>query len=54
MRLGLARLGMQDTATAISELALATQLAGDEPHVRYVTASSLASLASTAPRRLAS
>jgi tetratricopeptide (TPR) repeat protein len=36
MRLGLLALGKKDTATAISELALAAQLAAGEPHVRYV------------------
>lgn len=35
MRLGLLALGKADTATALSELALATQIAGDEPFVRY-------------------
>jgi tetratricopeptide (TPR) repeat protein len=36
MRLGLLSLGTQDTTTAMSELALASQLAPDEPHIRYV------------------
>ena len=36
MRLGLLALGKRDTATAVSELALAAQLAADEPHIRYV------------------
>jgi len=36
MRLGLLSLGLKDTTTAMSELALAAQLAPDEPHVRYV------------------
>ena len=36
MRLGLLALGVRDTATALSELALAAQLAPDEPHVRYL------------------
>jgi Tfp pilus assembly protein PilF len=36
MRLGLLALGLKDTTTAISELALAAQLAPDEPHLRYV------------------
>jgi tetratricopeptide (TPR) repeat protein len=36
MRLGLLALGKGDTATAVSELALAAQIAGEEPHIRYV------------------
>jgi hypothetical protein len=36
MRLGLLALGQHDTTTAVSELALAAQLAADEPHIRYV------------------
>ena len=36
MRLGLLALGVRDTATALSELALAAQIAPDEPHVRYL------------------
>jgi tetratricopeptide (TPR) repeat protein len=36
MRLGLLALGLRDTATALNELALATQIAPNEPHVRYV------------------
>ena len=36
MRLGLLAFGMRDTATALSELALAAQIAPDEPHVRYL------------------
>jgi tetratricopeptide (TPR) repeat protein len=36
MRLGLLALGKHDTTTAVSELALAAQLATDEPHIRYV------------------
>jgi tetratricopeptide (TPR) repeat protein len=36
MRLGLLSLGTRDTTTAMSELALASQLAPDEPHIRYV------------------
>ena len=35
MRLGLLALGTGDTTTAVSELALASQLAADEPLVRY-------------------
>ena len=35
-RLGLLALGMNDTATALSELDLAVQIAGDEPFLRYV------------------
>ena len=36
MRLGLLALGKKDTATALSEMALAAQLAAGEPHIRYV------------------
>ncbi|MFL5606819.1 MAG: tetratricopeptide repeat protein [Gemmatimonadaceae bacterium] len=36
MRLGLLALGRRDTTTALSELALAAQLAPGEPHIRYV------------------
>jgi hypothetical protein len=36
LRLGLLALGLKDTATALSELALASDIAGEEPHVRYV------------------
>ena len=36
MRLGLLALGLKDTTSAMSELALAAQLAPDEPHIRYV------------------
>ncbi len=36
MRLGLLALGLKDTTTAMSELALATEVAPDEPHVRYM------------------
>lgn len=36
LRLGLLALGAKDTTTAMNELALAAQLAADEPHVRYV------------------
>ncbi len=36
MRLGLMALGAADTANALSELALASQLAPEEPHVRYI------------------
>jgi tetratricopeptide (TPR) repeat protein len=36
MRLGLLALGKRDTTTALSELALAAQLAAGEPHIRYV------------------
>jgi tetratricopeptide (TPR) repeat protein len=36
LRLGLLALSLQDTTTAASELALASQLAVDEPHVHYV------------------
>jgi tetratricopeptide (TPR) repeat protein len=36
LRLGMLALGAKDTTTAMSELALAAQLAADEPHVRYL------------------
>lgn len=36
MRLGLMALGAKDTTTAMSEMALASQLAPDEPHIRYM------------------
>ena len=36
MHLGLLALGQGDTATAMSEMALAAQIAPDEPHVHYV------------------
>ena len=36
MQLGLLALSTHDTTTAMSELALAAQLAADEPHVRYM------------------
>jgi tetratricopeptide (TPR) repeat protein len=36
MRLGLVALGLKDTTSAMSELALASQLAPDEPHIRFV------------------
>jgi tetratricopeptide (TPR) repeat protein len=36
MRLGLLALGKKDTATALSEMALAAQIAAGEPHIRYV------------------
>lgn len=35
LRLGLLALGLKDTTTAMSELALASQLAPEEPYVRY-------------------
>jgi tetratricopeptide (TPR) repeat protein len=35
LRLGLLALGKADTTTALSELALASQLATDEPYIRY-------------------
>ena len=35
MRLGLLALGKADTTTALSELSLASQLAGDEPFIHY-------------------
>lgn len=43
-RLGMLALGAKDTATAISELDLAVQIAGDEPFLRYVYGWALASL----------
>ena len=36
MRLGLVSLGLKDTTGAMSELALASQLAPNEPHIRFV------------------
>ena len=36
LRLGLLALGANDTTAALSELDLATQIAGDEPYVRHV------------------
>jgi Tfp pilus assembly protein PilF len=36
IRLGLLALGAHDTTTAMSELALAAQIAPNEPHVRYL------------------
>ena len=36
LRLGLLALGLKDTATALSELDLAVQIAGDEPFLRYI------------------
>ncbi len=36
MRLGLLALGLKDSATALSESALAAELAPAEPHIRYV------------------
>jgi tetratricopeptide (TPR) repeat protein len=44
LRLGLLALGKKDTSTAVSELALASQLAVDEPHVHYVHGYVLAAL----------
>jgi tetratricopeptide (TPR) repeat protein len=44
LRLGLLALGKKDTSTAVSELALASQLAADEPHVHYVHGYVLAAL----------
>lgn len=41
--LGLLALGLKDTATAVSELALAADLATDEPHVHYLHGSVLVS-----------
>jgi len=43
LRLGLLALGTKDTATALSELDLAVQIAGDEPFLRYVYGWALAS-----------
>jgi tetratricopeptide (TPR) repeat protein len=43
LRLGLLALTGKDTANAISELDLATQLAGSEPYVRYIYGFTLAS-----------
>lgn len=42
MRLGLLALGAKDTATAISELALASQIAPGEPQIRYMNGFALA------------
>jgi tetratricopeptide (TPR) repeat protein len=36
MRLGMLALGVRDTATAVSELALASDLAPNEAHIRYI------------------
>jgi tetratricopeptide (TPR) repeat protein len=36
LRMGLLALGRKDTTTAVSELALAAEIAAEEPHVRYV------------------
>ena len=36
LRLGMLALGTKDTATALSELDLAVQIAGDEPFLRYI------------------
>jgi tetratricopeptide (TPR) repeat protein len=44
LRLGLLALGKKDTSTAVSELALASQLAADEPHVHFVHGYVLAAL----------
>ena len=44
LRLGMLALGAKDTTTAVSELDLAVQIAGDEPYVRYVAGYSLAAL----------
>lgn len=44
LRLGLLALGAKDTATAVSELDLATQIAGNEPYVRYTCGYALAAL----------
>jgi len=44
LRLGMLALGAKDTATAVSELDLAVQIAGDEPFLRYVYGWALASL----------
>jgi tetratricopeptide (TPR) repeat protein len=43
-RLGMLALGAHDTATAMSELDLAVQIAGDEPFLRYVYGWALASI----------
>jgi tetratricopeptide (TPR) repeat protein len=42
-RLGMLALGMHDTTTALNELDLAVQIAGDEPFLRYVYGWALAS-----------
>jgi Tfp pilus assembly protein PilF len=44
LRLGLLALGAKDTATAVSELDLAAQIAGNEPYVRYIYGYSLAAI----------
>lgn len=44
MRLGLLAMGARDTTAAVNELALATQLAGDDPHVHYVNGYVLATI----------
>jgi tetratricopeptide (TPR) repeat protein len=44
LRLGMLALGAKDTTTAVSELDLAVQIAGDEPYVRYVAGYTLAAL----------
>ena len=43
-RLALVALGAHDTTTAMSELALAVEIAGDEPFLRYVYGFALASV----------
>ena len=42
LRLGMLAIGLKDTATAVSELGLATQLAEDEPYIRYMHGYALA------------
>ncbi|MGH7654169.1 MAG: tetratricopeptide repeat protein [Gemmatimonadaceae bacterium] len=44
LRLGLLALAAKDTTTAVSELDLATQIAPNEPYVRYVSGYTLAAL----------
>ncbi|MFI5233652.1 MAG: tetratricopeptide repeat protein [Gemmatimonadales bacterium] len=44
LRLGMLALGAKDTTTAVSELDLAVQIAGNEPYVRYVAGYALAAL----------
>ena len=44
LRLGMLALGAKDTTTAVSELDLAVQIAGNEPYVRYVAGYTLAAL----------
>ena len=44
LRLGMLALGAKDSTTAVSELDLAVQIAGDEPYVRYVAGYTLAAL----------